>query len=381
MIRVRHLYIHVPFCSGKCAYCAFYSVPYDAALADRFLDALARELLRWAGRGAVEDCQTLYIGGGTPSVLSEDQWVRLLSVLAPVVSAGVAEWTVEANPGTLTPAVLERMVAAGVNRISMGVQSFDTTVLQHMQRCHAACDVGPFVERVRAAGISNIGLDLIAGLPGVDVAGWGATVEQAIALEPAHISVYALGLEPGSALSQWVRRGTAVVPNDEAVLKALEQAEGALEAAGHRRYELSNYALPGRECIHNLSCWRGGDYIGFGPAAASRAGLKRWTHKADLTAYCRALEGHQAPPAEREEVDARTDLVERLMFGLRLTEGVAVESKCKAAGKIGAALWRDWRTEWVRLEKEGLLTRSPSHWKATRRGCDVLDAVLEQLVG
>jgi len=379
MHAMQHLYIHVPFCRGKCAYCAFYSVPYDGALADRFLDGVAREMTLRFEDGAAA-CQTIYIGGGTPSLLPEAQWERLLQVLSPVAGTGVEEWTVEANPGTLTPTMLERMAGAGVNRVSMGVQSLDDDVLGAMRRPHAARDVAPTVAMVRAAGIRNVGLDLIAGLPGVEEDGWRETLAEAVALEPDHLSVYALGVEAGTDLARRVQVGDVGVPGDAVMLRLLDDAAHVLHGAGYGRYEISNYARPGRECRHNLSCWRGGDYIGLGPAASSRAGLERWTTVSDVAVYCKALSRGHLPPVERETVDARTDLIERLIFGLRLSEGAPVESRCKAAGRVGEALWAAWLPELVRLGNEGLLVLERQNWKATRRGLTVLDAVLERLV-
>ncbi len=381
MSKRAHLYVHVPFCSGKCSYCAFYSVPYEAALADGFLDAVERERDLWIGEAKAGGCETLYVGGGTPSVLSEAQWDRFLSILRPVARAGVREWTVEVSPGTLTPATVERMSVAGVNRISMGVQTFDDTVLEAVCRRHRAADVAATLDSIHAAGISNVGLDLIAGLPGVGADAWCATLLEAVALCPAHLSVYALGLEPGSRLYRQSRAGDVVVPDDDAVSTLLDQAEVVLTEKGYERYEISNYARPGCECLHNLSCWRGADYVGLGPAASSRVGLKRSTNTPDLAAYCEALEAGRRPPAAEERVDARTDLVERLIFGLRLAEGVALESRCQAAGGVGETLWNAWRPELIALREQDLLCRAGPRWIATARGREVLDSVLAQLAG
>jgi oxygen-independent coproporphyrinogen-3 oxidase len=314
-------------------------------------------------------------------VLSEAQWERLIAILLPIIQAGVQEWTVEANPGTLTAASVGRLAGAGVNRISMGVQSFDDAVLGSIGRRHSAADVAATLEIIRAAGISNVGLDLIAGLPGVDADGWLSTLTEVVALNPEHLSVYALGLEPGSRLYRQSGAGEVVVPDDDAVSASLDQAEAMLSGKGYKRYEISNYAKPGRECSHNLSCWKGDDYIGLGAAAASRVGLKRWTHRANLDDYCEALESGQNPPAERECVDERTDLCERLIFGLRLAEGVAFRSRCDTAGAVGKALWETWQPVLNALCEQGLLAQSGDHWTTTPRGREVLDSVLARLVG
>jgi oxygen-independent coproporphyrinogen-3 oxidase len=376
----RHLYVHIPFCYGKCAYCAFYSVPVEAARVDRFLDALERERERRIGTGMPGGCQTLYVGGGTPSVLSAAQWGRLLEILAPVSHGGVAEWTVEANPGTLTAAGLEAMVRAGVNRISLGVQSLDDRLLAAMGRPHRAADVAPTLDLARAAGIENVGMDLIAGLPGADAEVWRRTLAQTVALSPAHVSVYALGVEPGTRLAQQVARDETDVPGDAAVMEALDAAETRLGSAGYERYEISNYAQPGRASLHNLACWRGEDYCGLGPAASSRVGRERWTNHPDLAAYCAGLEAGGMAPCEQERLDERTDLVERLLFRWRLSEGVPVEPWCRAHGPIGRALWAAWRPELRRLRSNGLVTCRGRRWQATPRGREVLDALLERLL-
>ena len=375
----RHLYIHVPFCSGKCSYCGFYSEPYSPARADRYLDALERELAPWADVAA-GGCATLYIGGGTPSLLSGEQWRRLLGMLAPLTAGGVGEWTVEANPGTLSSQRLTALSAAGVNRISLGVQVLDDAVLSALQRRHRVADVAPSVALVREAGIANVGLDLIAGLPGVDDAHWRDTLAQAIALVPDHVSVYALGVEPGTRLAQQAACGDVHLPADSAVMRALDTAAAVLAEVGLEPYEISNYARPRRQCLHNLACWRGGDYLGLGPAAASRVGRERWTNAPDLAAYCAALEAGAPPPREHEPIDAVTDLLERLLFRFRLAEGVPVAACCAAAGPAGEALWLRWQPELERLQSEGVLIAVDRRWRTTARGREVLDSILERLM-
>ncbi|MBT3296738.1 MAG: radical SAM family heme chaperone HemW [Verrucomicrobia bacterium] len=377
--RPQHLYMHVPFCSGKCSYCAFYSEPYGSARAERYLDALERELAPWTDVAA-GGCATLYIGGGTPSLLSGAQWSRLFGILAPVTAGGVGEWTVEANPGTLSAERLTALAAAGVNRISLGVQALDDAVLSALQRRHRVADVAPSVALVREAGIANVGLDLIAGLPGVEDAHWRDTLAQAIALMPDHVSVYALGVEPGTRLAQQAACGAVRLPADSAVMRALDIAASVLADAGLESYEISNYARAGRQSLHNLACWRGGDYLGLGPAAASRVGRERWTNAPDLAAYCAALEAGAPPPREHEPVDAETDLLERLLFRFRLAEGVPVADCCAEAGPVGEALWLRWQPELERLQNEGVLIAADRRWFTTVRGREVLDSILERLM-
>lgn len=376
----RHLYCHVPFCSGKCAYCGFYSVPYDPFMADRFLFALEREVRLRLDTGTGDGCETVYIGGGTPSVLSASQWHRFVEILSPLLGHRLREWTIEANPGTLSPDAIASLGAAGVNRISLGVQSLDDRVLAAMQRRHGAADVPATLAAIRGAGITNVGLDLIAGLPGVDAAGWRHSLDRVVALAPEHVSVYALGVEPETRLKRQVDSGAVALPPATEVMTALETAEQILGADGYDRYEISNYARPGRQCFHNLACWRGDDYLGLGPAASSRLHSDRWTNAPDLDAYCAALESEAYPPCDHERVDEHTDVLERILFQFRLAEGVPVESWLCDHGAVGEKLWLAWQPELARLQEEGCLVTRDDRWYATPRGREVLDAVLARLM-
>jgi oxygen-independent coproporphyrinogen-3 oxidase len=235
----------------------------------------------------------------------------------------------------------------------------------------------------RAAGFDNVGLDLIAGLPGLDAARWRETLERACALKPRHLSVYALSVDPGSALEGAVAEGRVSRPGDEAVMDALALAESLLTEAGFERYELSNYAQPGYACRHNLACWRGEDYLGVGPSAASRIGLRRWTHAADLAVYERALAEGCAPPGIRETLTPEDDASERFTTGLRLREGV---SPREFAVRYAAAAPRvtAWERALAGLERHGL-TRADAagpypRWRLTARGCEVADAVMRELL-
>ncbi|MBU1856095.1 MAG: radical SAM family heme chaperone HemW, partial [Verrucomicrobia bacterium] len=283
------LYVHVPFCDGKCAYCAFYSVGYKPALADRYLNSLECELAASLPLAP----ETIYIGGGTPSVLSARQIDRLCRLLQTQVdTCRLVEWSVEINPGSVDAEKAAVLAAAGVNRVSLGAQSFDDRILKTLGRRHSAADTVKAVTILRAAGIANIGLDLIACVPGCARALWRKTLRQAVALAPKHVSVYALTNEEGTRLNRLLGQGSAALLSDEAQLAMLDLAEteliqaesgqaesgqAGLGLAGFERYEISNYARSGFKCRHNVACWRGEQYVGLGPAAASHVGLKRWT--------------------------------------------------------------------------------------------------------
>jgi oxygen-independent coproporphyrinogen III oxidase len=359
------VYVHVPFCDGKCRYCAFYSAPYSESLADRFLAALEKEL------ESTRSCApaTLYIGGGTPSVLSPSQLRRLCAALGKNFDLSrVKEWTVEINPGSLNAIRLEILARAGVNRFSLGAQAFDERVLQLLGRRHSVRDIFEAVDLLRSAAITNFSLDLIACVPGLDSAIWKKTLKQALALAPAHISVYALSAEEGTRLYQIIDRGAMALLNEEEQAQALDLAQKMLEASGYARYEISNYARPGCECRHNLAYWRGADFLGFGPAATSTVGLRRWTDRADLAGYLEALENEQDPPREMEELTHALKKLERVIFGLRLREGVPAELALPYARQLRE------------LCEAGLVVRQDNRWRLTARGRNLADYVARELL-
>ncbi len=378
MCNLDHLYILVPFCSGKCAYCSFYSEHLSEEAGAVFLKSLRREAeLRLEGTPPPRP-STIYIGGGTPSLLSPAQLRELVDVLESSLSLeGVREWTIEANPGTWSAEKLEILREAGVTRISLGVQALCDETLSLLGRRHAVCDVEPTIRLIREAGIGDVGIDLIAALPGVAPEAWRHTLAQAIDLGVEHISVYALTLEPGTDLYRRSELGEITIPDEAAQLEALFTAWEVLEAGGYRRYEISNYARPGHESIHNLAYWRGRDYLGLGPAASSRVGLERWTIRPSLDAYAEALSGDRLPPGDAETLTAAVDAAERLAFGFRLAEGVDMREHSAADDAQ-----RDrWQAALDALQAEGLITRGDDgRWYLSRRGWDMADAIAEAVV-
>lgn len=375
---VSNLYVHVPFCTGKCAYCGLYSVVAPAAARRRYAPLPALELARTDVAVAP---RTIYFGGGTPGRLGVAGWRTLVASLGALVPLSeAAEWSVELHPAGFTAPLISAMLRAGVNRFSLGVQSLDDDVLRRLGRRHDAATALRAVRRLRAAGCANLGIDLIAGLPGVTPDGWRETLRRVVDLGLEHLSVYALTLEPRTRLARQAARGLRV-PAAAAQLEALDAAEAALTAAGFERYEISNYARPGRACQHNLACWRGEDYLGLGPSAASRVGRRRWTNTADWEGYVHSLASGGLPPRHAEWLAPVEDASERFLFGLRLAEGVDPAAFAArypaAAGRVGA-----WRHALSRLVAPGIVTRQevPERWRLTARGREVADAVLRELV-
>ena len=405
---VVNLYVHVPFCEGKCDYCGFYSVAADAATRAAYALLPGRELAARLAAGMLPyglALRTLYLGGGTPGVLGAAGLRTLADGLRQAADLRqVAEWTVELNPASTTPGLAEALAALGGNRVSLGAQCFDDQVLRAIGRRHCAADIDAAVRAVHAAGIANVGLDLIAALPGMSPAAWKVSIERALALEVAHLSVYALSLEPGTPLARRVAAGAAM-PDAETQLAALAAAEKQLIAAGFARYEISNYARPGRECRHNVACWSGEDYLGLGPAAASRVGRRRWTNRPDVAAYAAGFNdrngGPAAPrsgmPARRsalatrdapqkrgkekiETLDAMADVTERFVFGLRLGAGVDPEVFARRwpAAQVRLGEWRDTLAV---LAAQGVVeSGATGTWRLTARGREVADAVIRELV-
>jgi len=374
---IPHVYLHVPYCSGKCTYCVLYSRSYRADQATPYVDAVLREIDLALAAGLLLRPETIFIGGGTPSILEDTLFARLLLGLRSRIDASLlTEWTLEAQPGTFTPAKLEAMRAAGVNRISMGVQALTDATLARVGRRHTVADVDRSVAMLHEAGFDNVGIDLIACLPEVSSTEWRATVQRAAAMPLRHLSVYALTMEDGSLLAAKAARGEYQPPDEEAQIAELDVAEALLATAGYTRYEFSNYARPGSACLHNLAYWRGRDYLGFGPAASSRLGRERWTNVADANAYTKSLAVGSEPARERDTLDARTDCTERLIFGFRLAEGVEVAP----FAQDDQALADHWRAALHRLRAQGLAEERGPRWALTATGRLYADAVAEELI-
>jgi len=318
---------------------------------------------------------TVYIGGGTPTILDEKNLAALLSLVACNFSVSKnREWTIEANPGTLSREKLDAMRDAGVTRISIGAQSFDSSVLSQLGRRHSVDQTRYSFDLARSLGFKNIGIDLIACIPGVSLQLWRDTIEQALDLQPEHISVYALSVEEGTELDRMNKRGCVRILSEKEQLGTLHLAEKLLGDAGYGRYEISNYSRQGFECAHNVSAWRGGEYMGFGPAAASHVGAMRWSNAPDLDDYAGRLERGEHPQREKESLSPETQAMEMLVFGLRMAEGVSVRRICSKFG-VDKAEEHRWESVFDRLVTNGLAVRKDGRWMLTAGGRDLADAV------
>jgi len=381
------LYIHVPFCVRKCIYCDFYSVesstkPIASRLgraqspdADRFLEALESE---FRSLPAGFNPGTVFIGGGTPTELSDSDFERLLRMVCSVVGSDVVtEFTCEANPGTLTSKKAEMMKSFGVNRVSIGVQSFHHENLEFLGRIHSGDDARAAVHMLRNAGISNLNIDLIFGIPGSSAEILRRDLEQIIELNPQHTSCYCLMFEPGTPLDDLRKRGYVREIPDEESLRQYALVRAIYEQAGYRQYEISNFAKPGFECRHNLLYWGGGEYIGVGPSAASHWHGTRYENVRSIRKYCDMLHQGESPRNSEERLDAETRARETLVFALRRIDGISTAGFLENTGyEIGTLCGDRVQT----LEREGYLEHQGDMLRLTEKGLYVSDAVFAELM-
>jgi oxygen-independent coproporphyrinogen III oxidase len=375
--RAEGLYVHVPFCFHKCHYCDFYSIAdRDHATGDkqgRFVDSLCAELRGWAEIGALRP-RTVFVGGGTPTLLRIDLWERLLREMSRGgVLDDVQEFTVEANPETLSSELAQTLRRGGVNRLSVGCQSFQPELLHALERWHDPDSVGRAVRNARAAGIDNINLDLIFAIPGQRLDQLRDDLQRAVALEPDHLSYYGLTYEPNTTLAVKLRLGRVSAVGEELELAMYEAVLDDTEAAGFQQYETSNFARPSRRCEHNLVYWRRSEYLGLGPSASSHLAGERWKTEAHLGRYVR---GCPVPPVvDRETLTPQQQRDEALMLGLRLREGVALET-LEDMNLLDAP-----RSDAVaRMIELGYVERTDTHLRLTRAGQPVADGVIASIL-
>jgi len=342
----RHLYVHVPFCAHRCGYCDFVTVTGREDERARYVAALAAEVER-----ADVAPETIFVGGGTPSILADPDLARLLAALPPA-----AEVTVECNPETVTPAKAQVLVEGGVTRVSLGAQSFRPHLLEVLERRARPEQIVAAVRVLRDAGIQSLNLDLIFGVPGQSGADLRADLDALVALGPDHVSAYELEAKPGTRFTH--RHGRELERQAEAMEDYYEEVVGALRAAGYRWYETANFCRPGHECRHNLGYWLGHDYLGIGVGAVSTLGLERRKNRPGLRGYLEAVEAGRRPPAEVELLTPSERGMERLMLGLRLD--VPLELNGLAALVDHAAC--------ERLADAGMLVRCDGALALTERG-------------
>ena len=378
------LYIHVPFCRQKCAYCAFYSVPLErgragADMLGAYLACLLGELRFWGERLGAAEVETVFFGGGTPSILPGKAIEGILGqVRGTFALAPAAEITAEANPeSALRDGWLFEARAAGVNRLSLGVQSFDDAALGLLGRCHSAREAEAAFATARTAGFGNISLDFMWGMPGTpgrpqSQRQWLAQLARAVELRPEHLSAYGLTLEPGSELEGICASGRAELPAESALSSMYLAGADFLESRGYMQYEISNFSRMGYACRHNLGYWEGRDYLGLGPAAASTLRGKRWTNAADLERWRRAVKAGTLG-AQTEDLDTAARLKELVMLRLRMNKGLPLKEWQALSGR---SFLKEFSPLVTLLQQQGLASTRNGHFRLTRSGMLVSDTIL-----
>lgn len=365
------LYIHLPFCPSRCPYCDFFALPWSG-LARPLSAAMHLHLERLAPLARGRRLASLYLGGGTPSMWPARDLAGLIQAAHKLIGLEPgAEVSLEANPGTVSQGKLESLRQAGVNRLSLGAQSLDDGLLAKLGRRHNAAQTRRALAAARRAGFENISLDLIYGLPGQGPDAACADLAMALALEPDHLSYYELTLGEDTPFGRLYAKGRPPLPGEEQVADLEERAWELIQKAGLERYEVSNFARPGRRCRHNQATWRGGDYLALGPGAHGHLAGVRWAFLADARGYAEEVRQGGEPLAFREEVDPRGRAVELFMLGLRTTEGVDLQAVDRL---LRGGLEREWGAALEQVGSLGWAQRRAGRLIPTQRGLAMADA-------
>lgn len=370
------LYVHIPFCVRKCSYCDFLSFPCSAEGQKRYVQALAGEIRYWGERIQRHNVDTVFIGGGTPSALSvRDMDVVLEGIADGFSGSALSEFTVECNPGTVTAEKLDEYRRAGVSRISIGMQSASDTELKKLGRIHTFHEFMECYKMVRDAGFDNVNVDVMSAVPGQTMQSYQDTLSRVVELEPEHISSYSLIIEEGTPFYEQYASQPPV--DEETDRRMYELTGGMLEAAGYKRYEISNYARPGKECRHNLKYWQRGEYLGTGLGAASFMNHHRFRNEEDLTEYQGRIFSGEDAVCEVEYLSADDERAEYMYLGLRCMEGISVTGFQLC---FGEKLEDCFGQEIAFAVEQGLLEYENNHIYLTKRGIDVSNRVFQLFI-
>lgn len=374
--KLQAAYVHVPFCVHRCGYCDFTVVAGRDDLIGAYLECLEREIA--SSLVKPHTVQTLFIGGGTPTYLPPDalkQFLTLLGKWLPLQAGG--EFSIEANPAGLDAERIAILADHGVNRLSLGVQSFQAQHLRTLERDHRPEDVAAVVQELRRQGFDNVSLDLIYGVPGMTLDDWTTTLDRALQLQPEHVSTYGLTFEKGTAF--WTRRlhGDLRPVPEEIEREMYAAAMDRLDAAGYRQYELSNFAKPGFECRHNQVYWRAEPYYGFGPGAAGYLGGERRMNHKSVTTWIKRVRRGESPVAETESLTPELLAREAVMLGLRQKAGIDRDEFERRFGRTVESLAPE---AWMRFVAGDLLELTSSHVRLSREGRFVADTVVAEFL-
>lgn len=363
------VYIHIPFCVRKCRYCDFLSAPAGSPEIQTYVDELCREMHAEAETYKSYEVATVFLGGGTPSLLSAEQTAQIMSCLrADYRLASDAEITMEVNPGTVTEQKAYAWRASGINRLSIGLQSTEDQELKVLGRIHTWQDFQHSWELVRNAGFTNCNIDLMSGLPGQTLTSWRRTLSKVTALEPEHLSAYSLIIEEGTLFYELYGGGNDL-PDEDLDRQMYQETKSILAEAGYLRYEISNYARPGKECRHNKVYWTGENYVGFGLGAASMVEHVRFDNVRSMETYLSREDKRE----NQHELSCEEQMEEYMFLGLRLTEGVA---KSGFAHRFGRSMEEVYGSVIERHCREGLLENNKEYVRLTDRGIDVSNYVM-----
>ena len=381
------LYVHIPFCRKKCSYCAFTSFEGQESQAEKYIGFLLKEA-RDRKNEYTEPVETLFIGGGTPSLLPPETISYLSNALFDIIPDGrdrLKEFTIESNPGTVTEKWISAAAAAGMNRLSLGMQAFQPDLLQILGRIHTYEDVERTVLLARSSGIGNINIDLIFGIPGQTLQQWRETLDAALSLKPDHISAYGLIPEENTPLHDELESGKLILPDPDLERSMYDTAISVLRRHGLMQYEVSNFARPGFECRHNIGYWKQIPYAGLGVSAASMQILRkgksgmvctRRTNPGNIPDYQKMVT-ENLPPAENEYVTAAETRFETLMLGLRMNEGIDED---QFEMMHGVTVEETFGEKLRQFEANDLMIHSGRKWKLTRRGFDIQNSILVELM-
>jgi putative oxygen-independent coproporphyrinogen III oxidase len=364
---IRHIYVHIPFCARICPYCAFYKDLLDRSQTGRFCEAILRDLDQQPESFALSP-ETIYFGGGTPTALTTSQLEFLLGGFHQRLDlSSLAEWTIEANPGSMSARKAALLNKLGVTRVSLGIQSWDNELLKVLGREHNSQQAEQSFHILRAAGFLNINVDLMFGLPGQTIKQWKSTLEKTIRLQPEHISAYCLTYEEDTEFFLRHARGEFLQDTD-ADAAFFKVAMCILEDAGYEQYEISNYARPGFASFHNRAYWLGKDYLGVGPSAFSTVGMQRWQNVCDYRTYADRVLSGQSPREFSENLTSEMKRTERIALSLRTRDGVPA---------LELEHFAQQTNEFISL---GLLRESSGNFVLTQKGRELADSVAEGLV-
>ncbi|KYG58021.1 radical SAM family heme chaperone HemW [Planococcus maritimus] len=376
---VKGMYIHIPFCHQICFYCDFNKVFFKDQPVDAYIESIGKELALWKQQGALEvPLETVFLGGGTPTALTPDQLKRLLELIHQYVPMSEdVEWSSEANPDELTREKMEVLYKGGVNRLSMGVQTFDQDLLKRLGRTHANDDVLRAVETAREVGFSNISFDLMYGLPGQTMAQWDETLERAFAFGMPHFSAYSLIIEPKTVFYNLMVKGKLNTVTEDLEGDMYERLMNEMEKHGLHQYEISNFAKPGHESRHNLLYWDNEEYIGVGAGAHGYVDGVRYSNHGPLKKYMEPLEAGERPVLDATTVTVKAQMEEEMFLGLRKTAGVEL---ARFEEKFGAALEQVYGEILQNEQAKGNLVVEQGRVKLTHKGRFVGNEVFEQFL-